>query len=82
MPIIAAFYGVTVRMFYDEHNPPHFHASYQDYTAEFFMNGDLLKGDMPTKQRKQITAWAKIHEEELLKNWMLMRKSEEPFRIN
>jgi hypothetical protein len=35
MPTISMFYGIVIRMYCDrsEHNPPHFHAYYQDYTA-------------------------------------------------
>lgn len=28
MPEISRFYGIVVAMYYDEHNPPHFHARY------------------------------------------------------
>ncbi len=30
MPEISRFYGIVIRMYYDEHNPPHFHARYGD----------------------------------------------------
>ncbi len=26
MPTISIFYGIFIRMYYDEHRPPHFHA--------------------------------------------------------
>ena len=29
MPEICRFFGIIIRMFYDEHNPPHLHAEYQ-----------------------------------------------------
>jgi hypothetical protein len=28
MPEISRFFGIIIVMFYDEHNPPHFHARY------------------------------------------------------
>jgi len=28
MPEISRFFGILIRMYYDEHNPPHFHAIY------------------------------------------------------
>ena len=28
MPEISLFYGIRVTMYYDDHNPPHFHAEY------------------------------------------------------
>ena len=30
MPEISRFYGIIIRMFLDDHNPPHFHAAYGD----------------------------------------------------
>lgn len=30
MPEISRFYGIIIRMFYNDHNPPHFHVIYQD----------------------------------------------------
>ena len=29
MPIVSMFFGIVIRMYYDEHAPPHFHAEYQ-----------------------------------------------------
>jgi len=31
MPEISRFYGIVIGMFYDEHNPPHFHAVYGNH---------------------------------------------------
>lgn len=42
MPEISSFFGVRVTMYYDDHNPPHFHAEYQDNKIL-----DLAKNDMP-----------------------------------
>ncbi len=50
MPTISMFYGIIIRMYNNgEHNPPHFHATYQNYNAVFNMNGELINGEMPTK---------------------------------
>ncbi|MFH1362230.1 MAG: DUF4160 domain-containing protein, partial [bacterium] len=29
MPEISRFFGIVIGVFYDDHNPPHFHARYQ-----------------------------------------------------
>ncbi len=72
MPVLSMFYGIIIRMFNNgEHNPPHFHAQYQDYHATFNLEGDLIKGDMPKSQRKHIAAWADLHKDELRANWEL-----------
>ena len=44
MPTISMFYGILIKMYYDDHNPLHFHAYYSDYEAIFTFNGELLKG--------------------------------------
>jgi len=28
MPELCRFYGIVIRMYYDDHLPPHFHAVY------------------------------------------------------
>jgi len=57
-------------MFYDEHNPPHFHANYCEYTVAIdIRTGEAIKGDFPRRQLKLIKEWCNIHREELLVNW-------------
>ena len=46
MPEISRFFGIIIRMFYDDHNPPHLHAEYQGNSAVFDFNGNMLKGDL------------------------------------
>ncbi len=83
MPTISMFYGIVIRMYNNgEHNPPHFHAFYQDYKATFNMDGELTQGEMPLKQRKLIAAWAEIHKDELLANWDLAINDEPLYKIN
>ena len=33
MPEISRFFGIVIKMFFDDHNPPHFHAEYGDSAA-------------------------------------------------
>lgn len=51
------FFGILIRMYYDDHNPPHFHASYQGSHAIFDMEGNILDGDFPDRQKKLVSAW-------------------------
>ena len=46
MPEISRFYGIIISIFYDEHNPPHFHAEYQGQRGLFDFNGNILQGNM------------------------------------
>lgn len=84
MPTISMFLGIIITMYNtgNEHNPPHFHASYQGCKAVFDMEGELLKGDMPKPQRKYIAAWAELHKDELLANWELVEKEEPLYKID
>ena len=64
------FFGILIRMFYNDHNPPHFHAEYQGQKGMFSMSGDLIEGHFPSKKAKQlIKEWALLHTSELEENW-------------
>ena len=65
-----------------EHNPPHFHAYYQNYKTVIDVNTcELIEGKLPPKQLKLVLAWAEIHKEELLADWNLASNGELPFKI-
>lgn len=82
MPTLSMFYGIIIRMYNtNEHNPPHFHATYQGYNATFDFDGNLDKGEMPVKQQKIIAAWATIHKDELLANWELAMNEQPLYKI-
>ncbi len=70
MPIIARFYGIIIKMFFNEHLPPHFHALYGEYNAIFNIQTlTMIEGDMPFRARKLIVEWAEMHQRELEKMW-------------
>jgi hypothetical protein len=46
MPEISRFFGIIIRMFFDEHNPPHIQVEYQGHKAVFDLNGNIMKGDL------------------------------------
>ncbi|MBQ6773601.1 MAG: DUF4160 domain-containing protein [Synergistaceae bacterium] len=72
MPEIARFYGLIIKMFFaaKEHNPPHFHALYGEYTGEFDINTlSMLEGDLPPRAVELVREWAELHQKELLEMW-------------
>lgn len=74
MPEISLFYGIRVTMYYDDHNPPHFHAEYNgNKIIVDIVKGKVIKGGFPGKQLKLILAWATIHQDELMQNWELSK---------
>ena len=84
MPIISQFYGIIIQMFFNEkwrHNQPHIHVKYNEYKAVYNLDGNMLEGKLPKKQRKLIEAWIYIHEEELKSLWNIMQEQGEFFKI-
>ena len=74
MPIISRFFGIIIRMYWTEHNPPHFHPHYGSYKAVFgIKTGEKIKGKFPKKASKIVSEWAKEKKKELLDNWQTMR---------
>ena len=54
MPIISKFFGIVIRLFYDEHNPPHLHAEYQNEKAVFDLQGNIIKGHLYSKTARKL----------------------------
>lgn len=82
MPTISMFYGILIRMYSDDHNPPHIHAIYGDEQACFSFEGDIINGNFPKKQRKLVEAWIELHRDELKANWKLAVEGEHMFKID
>ena len=55
MPIISQFYGIIVKMFFNDnlqHNLPHIHVEYAGHKSVFDFDSNMLSGDLPIKQKK------------------------------
>ncbi|OJV18346.1 MAG: hypothetical protein BGO21_22575 [Dyadobacter sp. 50-39] len=75
MPEISRFFGIIIRMFFDDHNPPHFHVEFQEHRATIDIKSvRLLDGSLPPKQLKQVQAWALLHQQELMENFINLGK--------
>ena len=75
MPEISRFFGIIIRMFYDEHNPPHFHVEYSGCKAVFDLFGNIVKGDLKSRTAtKLVREWIDLHHEELEEDWDLSCK--------
>lgn len=83
MPYVSFFFGIIIRMFHNDHNPPHFHADYQGQTAKFDLDGNIIKGTMKSRTAKSlIKKWAKLHKKELTENWQRAQKLGEIRKID
>ena len=71
MPEIARFLGITICMYYDEHNPPHFHARYGKYRIAIEIESGIIKGEFPKRALRAVLDWYDMHKEELMEDWRL-----------
>lgn len=79
MPEISRFLGIIIRMFFNEHNPPHFHAIYNEFEVEIDIRTlEILKGQLPKKVYNLVLEWATEHRIELMEDWDLMRNDNQP----
>lgn len=76
MPCISTFYGITVSMYYKDHEPPHFHAEYAG-AAELIdiRTGRVLEGKIAKRAHKMVVEWWDIHRDELMEMWTTNQKN-------
>ena len=73
MPVISRFYGIVVFMNYREHEPPHFHAAYQDQEVSIEIKTGIVEGKMTKRALRMVFEWMEHHQDELLEDWDLAR---------
>jgi hypothetical protein len=67
MPTISFFYGIVIRMFFNDHAPPHFHVQYAEFKAEIVIETLAVRnGDLPPRALALVLDWASAHCAELL----------------
>jgi hypothetical protein len=70
MPEICRFLGIVICMYFDDHNPPHFHVRYNEYRAVLTIQTlNLVDGRLPARVRGLVEEWAELHQAELLSMW-------------
>ncbi len=81
MPEISRFYGIIIYMYGYDHNPPHFHFVYGEFSGVVYIDTGVVEGKAPSKVISRVTKWLDIHKEELLNLWELSQKGEQLFKI-
>lgn len=82
MPTISMFYGIIISMFYDDHDPPHFHAKYAEFKGIIDIQQlNMIKGNLPRRAVELILDWAELHQAELLTDWHLCKQKQIPHDI-
>lgn len=70
MPTLSSFYGIVIRMYYDDHAPPHVHAIYGgDEVLLEIASLRVLRGHLPQRALALVKEWATIHRAELEEAW-------------
>ena len=77
VPTISRFLGIVIAMFYDDHEPAHFHARAADGAAKVEVETlEVIESTLGRRQLRFVLAWAELHQAELLENWRLARAGE------
>jgi len=70
MPEICRFLGIVIRMYYEDHLPPHFHAEYGEYHIKVNINTlSVIDGKFPPKALGLVIEWASLHQREINEIW-------------
>ncbi len=81
MPEVSRFFGIVIRMYFDEHNPPYFRAIYAGNEAQVGINPIvILEGKLPN--RAAFMEWAALHQQDLMHNWHRLRNDQPTERID
>jgi Domain of unknown function (DUF4160) len=82
MPTISFFYGLVIRMYFNDHAPPHFHVEYAEYKATIDIQLlALTTGKLPRRAQMLVLDWAELHQAELLEDWQLCMNKQQPKQI-
>lgn len=78
MSVISFFYGILIRMYYDEgsHSLPHFHVQHGDEEASVAFDGTILGGSLSRQTARRVREWSALHKDELTTNWTRARSGE------
>lgn len=82
MPELSRFYGIIIRMFTDDHMPPHFHAYYNEHEILVEIHSfSILAGHFPPKALGLVMEWAVLNQAGLRENWNLAVNRKHTFNI-
>ncbi|MDX2180712.1 MAG: DUF4160 domain-containing protein [Bryobacteraceae bacterium] len=70
MPEICRFFGIVIQMYYDDHDPPHFHVRYGDQRAIVAIESlGIIRGTLSPRTLGLVVEWAAQHREDLIADW-------------
>lgn len=82
MPQISRFFGIVISMFFNDHNPPHFHAQYgEEECLISILDLTVIEGKISGRALGMVIEWATLNQQELLENWEKASKMEPLVKI-
>jgi Domain of unknown function (DUF4160) len=82
MPTISIFYGLVIRMYFNDHAPPHFHVEYAEFKATVSIQTlTIATGKAPRRAQMLVLDWTELHQPELLEDWQLCMNKQQPLQI-
>ena len=83
MPELCRFRGIIIRIYWDDHPPPHFHVVHGGLDVSFGIESlDEVEGSLPRRVRRLVTRWASLHQDELRDAWNRVARGEPAGRID
>jgi hypothetical protein len=83
VPEICRFFGIIIRMFFEDHQPSHIHVEYQGQKAVFDLRGNIIKGELDSRTAiRLVREWIDLRNNELQENWRLAQTGNELKKIS
>ena len=83
MPEISRFYGIVIKLFFGDHDPPHFHAAYGEHEVLVSIESlAVIAGSLPPRGMGLVAEWASLHQRELREAWAQAKNLEPAGKID
>jgi len=84
LPRISNFGGMTIVVYYNDHNPPHFHIIYNEVRCRILIeSGKYMSGHqkLPKTKEKEALKWLELHRNDIMRAWNDCRANRVPSKI-
>jgi hypothetical protein len=82
MPTIAVIDGITIAIYYNDHDPPHFHAMQAEHEILVeIARLVIFAGSAPAAMERSVLDWAARWQSELALCWARAHSGQPPGRI-
>lgn len=74
MPRVCEFYGIVIYVYYDDHEPPHFHARHAGSDMSMAIEDlTIVAGGLTPRATGMVAEWAALRRAELRRAWRQAR---------